>query len=58
MESDTRNQQTSNDFKDAKLTDHRKPVLLTRRNTPALCGISARDTKTFGTGGRLELAGA
>jgi hypothetical protein len=55
MESDTRNQQTSNDFKDAKLTDHRKIVLLTYRNTQALCGISAQIQKLLErTGGLLR----
>jgi hypothetical protein len=47
MESDKRNQQTNNDFKDAKLTNHRKPVPLMNRNTQALCGISGRRTKNF-----------
>ncbi|MEO7128138.1 MAG: hypothetical protein ABI040_04640 [Rhodoferax sp.] len=46
MESDKRNQQTNNDFKDAKLTNHRKPVSPMNRNTRALCGIS-RKRKNF-----------
>ena len=47
MESDNRNQQTNEDLTDAKLTNHRKPVLLYSADTRALCAILAKFPKKF-----------
>ena len=47
MESDNRNQQTNEDLTDAKLTNHRKPVLLYSADTRALCAMLAEFPKKF-----------
>jgi len=47
MESDNRNQQTNEDLTDAKLTNHRKPVLLYSAGTRALCAMFAVFPKKF-----------